>query len=105
MSGSNRKLFWRLLLALMLLVGQAGAQIHAYAHITSDKPADSTGLHTQPCNDCLSFAPLQSAVGASPAVVPVDPDAATPFPGQLAGPVFTQLRVAGFRSRAPPTHL
>ncbi len=102
MSRVNRKIMWRLLLALMLLVGQAGAQIHGYAHLTSDQPVDRGQLDTQPCGECLSFAPLTSAVGASPSLPPVDPDAATPVPGQIAGPVVTQIRVYGFRSRAPP---
>jgi hypothetical protein len=103
-SGTNRKILWRLLLAALLLVGQAGAQLHAYAHVASGQ-IDPAGLDNQPCTDCLSFAPLHSAVGASPCVPPVDPDAATPFPGQVAGPVVVEVRVHGFRSRAPPTRL
>ncbi len=103
MSRLNRKIAWRLVLALALMVGQAGAQVHAYAHLASDsRPVAPAGLHTQPCNQCLSFAPLLSAVGPASNVLSFDwGEALTPVrPIAVASRV--QPRLHGFQSRAPP---
>jgi len=102
MQPSRRKLALRLLLAALLLVGQFGAQVHAYAHATNPAPVDPSSLHTQACNLCSSFAPLLSAVGSSACAFVVD--AGGEVRAQRAhGPLaLLQRPVLAFRSRAPP---
>jgi len=50
-----------------LLFAQLGLTVHASTHLKADPHATPT--KTQLCGECLSFAPLQNAVGAAPAVV------------------------------------
>ena len=91
------------LLSLALLLGQLGAEAHAYSHLLND--ADGLPSTTQNCRACLSNAPLLSAVGSSPAAfvvarlegeafVPSDPVHAAQGPALRA-----------FQSRAPPAIL
>ena len=55
------------LLAFALLFAQFGLTVHASTHLKADPHAGPT--KTQLCGECLSFAPLQNAVGSAPAVV------------------------------------
>lgn len=88
---------------MALLVGQLGAEAHAYSHLSDD----SKGLPgtSQSCRACLSFAPVQAAVGGSPAVLVVAPCAA-----EFSAPLDEILvpnspSHRAFQSRAPPVLL
>lgn len=91
------------LLSLALLLGQLGAEAHAYSHLLDE--TDGLPSTTQNCRACLSGAPLLSAVGSSPttfivarceaeAFVPLDPIVVARGPAHRA-----------FQSRAPPALL
>jgi hypothetical protein len=88
------------LLSLALFMAQWGMLAHASTHLKSDPHA--VPAKTQVCADCLSFAPMQNAVGNAPAlllgvqhsfhrVLDVDATAAVP-----------PRAFDAFRSRAPP---
>jgi hypothetical protein len=94
----NRNL-WAYLLSLALILAQWGMAAHASTHL-----ADPHGVpvKAQFCGECLSFAPLQNAVGGAPMLVlarkpPVhlilDADAVASVPPRAFD---------AFRSRAPP---
>jgi len=96
----------RLLLALVLLLGQASAQVHAYSHLDSTSgPVDPTGLHTQLCSHCLSSAALLSAVGSSNHLVVPAFGQEVRISSLLAVAPFAQPCQHGFQSRAPPVFL
>jgi len=88
------------ILSLALLVGQLGAEAHAYSHLsdaTKSRPDAAQG-----CRTCLSFAPVHSAVGGSLVEFVVTQCALESFL-----PVDQILIPAGrsrpaFQSRAPP---
>jgi hypothetical protein len=88
------------LLSLALLIGQLGAEAHAYSHLSDD----SKGLPgtSQSCRACLSFAPVQAAVGGSPTVLVMAPCVAESFAplDEILVPNSTSRRA--FQSRAPP---
>lgn len=90
-------------LSLALLVGQFGAEAHAYSHLADD----SKGLPgaSQSCRACLSFAPVQAAVGGSPAVLVMAPCVAESFAplDEILVPDSPSRRA--FQSRAPPVLL
>lgn len=90
-------------LSLALLFGQLGAEAHAYSHLSDD----SKGLPgtSQSCRACLSFAPVQAAVGGSPAVLAVAPCAVELFTplDEILVPDGPSHRA--FQSRAPPVLL
>jgi hypothetical protein len=91
--------------ALALLIAQFGAVSHSYAHdIAAGAPtAQRSALaNHDPCTDCLAFAPLLAAAGASGSLLSIEPPgrglAARPTAGS---PLESSLSLA-FRSRAPP---
>src|SRR4051812_1227936 len=95
------KLVTHLLLALALLVAQAGAQAHAYSHLQNSAAKSNFGAG-QLCRDCLSFAPVASPGGTPQVVefsVPVNTTEHTLCADVL--PVG-QAPVLHYRSRAPP---
>ena len=90
-------------LSLALLVGQLGAEAHAYSHLSDD----TQGLPetTQSCRACLSFAPLLSAVGGSSSeFLAHDCTAENYFPVDDIRVPESHSRPA-FQSRTPPTLL
>jgi hypothetical protein len=91
------------LLSLALLVGQLGAEAHAYSHLSDD----SKGLPdtAQSCRACLSFAPLASAVGSSASAFIVDHCAAEPFVPLDENLIPTGPSYRAFQPRAPPALL
>lgn len=91
------------ILSLALLIGQLGAEAHAYSHLTDDPQ----GLPdtAQSCRGCLSFAPLLSAVGGSQSVLLVAPCAAATSVSVDAALVPASPHHPAFRSRAPPVLL
>ncbi|HTU66019.1 MAG TPA: hypothetical protein VMF52_08725 [Steroidobacteraceae bacterium] len=91
------------LLSLAFLLAQFGMLAHASSHLKADPHGAPT--KSQLCGECLSFAPLQNAVGSAPTVVlavkpPVhrllDVDAVATVPPR---------EFDAFRSRAPPISL
>ena len=91
------------LLSLALLIGQLGAEAHAYSHLLDD--TDGLPSTTQNCRACLSGAPLLSAVGSSPTAFVVARSETETFlplePALVAqGPAHR-----AFQSRAPPALL
>jgi hypothetical protein len=91
----------RVLLVLALLIARGGAVTHAYAHLANDP----TNLPTQTCDECLSFAPLLSAVGStSNAILIEHRDADSPV-SLAAARIACVSRPAPFQSRAPPSLL
>jgi len=94
----NRRWFVHLL-SLGLLFAQLGMVVHASSHLNPDPHATPT--QTQLCDECVSFASMQNAVGCTPAVlaVVVSHDRALESDAYSSTPhdAFT-----AFRSRAPP---
>ncbi len=91
------------LLSLALLIGQLGAETHAYTHLLDD--TDGLPSTAQNCRACLSGAPLLSAVGSSPAsfiVARCEAEAYRPLDSVVVaqGPARR-----AFQSRAPPALL
>lgn len=98
----NRNLFVHLL-SLALLIAQLGMVAHASTHLRSDPHGAPS--KAQVCGECLSFAPLQNAVGAAPAVVvAVKPPANRIYELEAVATVPPRAFDA-FRSRAPPISL
>ncbi len=103
MLNSRRSSLIARVLSLALLVGQLGAEAHAYSHLSDD----SKGLPdtAQSCRACLSFAPLQSAVGSSTSVFVVHQCETDSFV------LVDAIRIPGspshraFQARAPPALL
>lgn len=91
------------LLSLALVLGQLGAEAHAYSHLSDA----SKGLPdtAQSCRACLSFAPLHSAVGGSLSEFVVDQCSADTFVplDEILIPHSPSRRA--FQSRAPPALL
>jgi len=90
-------------LSLALLIGQLGAEAHAYSHLVDDPH----GLPdtAQSCRACLSFAPLLSAVGGSHSVLVLNQGVTgTCVPiAEVLIPHSPSHRA--FQSRAPPAPL
>ena len=91
------------LLSLALLLGQLGAEAHAYSHLFDE--TDGLPSTTQNCRACLSGAPLLSAVGCSPTAFVLarsEGDSFLPLEPALVaqGPAHR-----AFQSRAPPALL
>ena len=89
---------------LLLLLGQAGAQWHSYAHgeAGAHEIQGQSGLASHGvCGDCLSFSPAVGRRYAGRAPAPsIRTLASTPC-AWLASLLVTDLSLA-FRSRAPP---
>jgi hypothetical protein len=86
-----------MLLALALVLAQTGAVMHGYSHLRASSPASS---HS--CPDCLSFAPLLAAAGATSHSLSVAPaQSGTTYRIPVA-PLSGQSPQHAFRSRAPP---
>jgi hypothetical protein len=91
-----------LLLALIVLVAQFGAQAHAYTHLAKNTDPAQNSAHRTPCVECSAFAPLLAAVSgvAYPAIaVVVEPPA---IAATLAAGIHRAAACTAYRSRAPP---
>jgi hypothetical protein len=91
-----------LILAIVVLVAQLGAQAHAYSHLARSPDPIQRSAHTTPCVECSAFAPLLSAV--SGASFPVVIAAAEPptIAVSIAAGVHSAAPSIAYRSRAPP---
>ncbi len=99
---SQRHACLSLLLALIVLVAQFGAQAHAYTHLAKNTEPTQNSAHRTPCVECSAFAPLLAAVsGVSyPTVAAVvDPPA---IAATLAAGIHRAAPCTAYRSRAPP---
>ena len=87
-------------LSLAMLFAQLGMVVHASTHLNTDPHAAPT--QSKLCGECVSFASMQNAVGATPIVVfavTISPDAA---PESDAFSQVPRRAFSAFRSRAPP---
>ena len=99
---TERHAGWSIVLALIVLIAQLGAQAHAYVHLAS--ATDPSQLHARPapCIECNAFAPLLAAVsGVSFPAVPAVVDRATVSP-RFALLMRHAAHCSAYRSRAPP---
>jgi hypothetical protein len=99
---SRRNACLSLLLALIVLVAQFGAQAHAYTHLAKSPDTMQRGAHPAPCVECSAFAPLLAAVsGVSyPAITAVvEPPA---IAATLAAGIRRAAPCTAYHSRAPP---
>ena len=88
------------LLSFALLFAQLGLTVHASTHLKADPHASPT--KTQLCGECLSFAPLQNAVGSAPAVVLAIKPTVNRITEVAAVASAPPRAFDAFRSRAPP---
>ena len=101
---------WRsrllLLAAVAMLVGQLGAQAHAYSHSGSPSaPSDQLHTHHDLCQECLAFTPLLAGAGGLDHTMSFA-DAKALWQASSAGASLISLElVLAFRSRAPPSSL
>ena len=91
------------LLALLLLLAQFGAQLHAVAHSGAQTdPPGVPGHHTQLCGECASFAPLLALQGGPIALPGIVPAAVADIAATAAIEPGAVPLLRAFRSRAPP---
>ena len=92
-----------LLAVIALLIGQVGANTHAYAHGATGVGVHQSGpVSHDPCNDCLAYAPLLSATAFPGALPSLEPQVETFDPAVSASSLVDIAPKLGFRSRAPP---
>lgn len=88
------------MLAIALVLAQAGALLHAASH--DGTAQGGTGIHAQLCGQCLSFSTVLAMAG-SPGTALAPPACIGPVP---AGAVLVSLvdhsTPNSFRPRAPP---
>jgi hypothetical protein len=115
---------------MALLIAQLGALSHAYSHDAYGRGAHSHGAHAydgyghnafafddfagaasvhacgagshDPCGDCLAFAPLLSAAGATSALPFTLPQGQNSAGRSAGGSLVDLPPLLAFRSRAPP---
>jgi hypothetical protein len=88
---------------LALLFAQAGAGLHVLKHFGCNAdPAGVPSLHTQPCLECASFAPLASVHGGGVTALAVAALGVDRFTSTLVTATTDHRSYAYFRSRAPP---
>src|SRR3979490_1399020 len=91
-----------LILALIVLVAQFGAQAHAYTHLAKSPDTVQRGPHPAPCVECSAFAPLLptvSGVSYPTVATVVEPPA---IAATLAAGIHRAALCTAYRSRAPP---
>ncbi|HEX2531443.1 MAG TPA: hypothetical protein VHK70_08225 [Burkholderiaceae bacterium] len=100
-----RQTFLHALLALLLLLSQQMGVAHAVSHLAPDdyqeKSQDKRLPNEKPCDQCIAFAHLDSALANPPfGFFAGHADNAAP----IVEPRVTHVRriVVAFRSRAPP---
>jgi hypothetical protein len=99
---SRRRSSWLLWLALLFVLAQAAATVHAVSHLSQELGSRHGGLVHAPCELCLIGA---SIGGAAPAADP--PVALHPVLGHVLapvqpGPLERGAAALAYRSRAPP---
>jgi len=102
-----------MLAVIALLFAQLGALSHAYSHDAPPWPA--AGSHAaspaahppgaighEPCNECLSYAPLLCAAGTPTALPVIDPQGRDPQTRPTSDSLVRLCPALAFRARAPP---
>jgi hypothetical protein len=95
---------------LALVIAQMGATRHAYSHDAAVGSASVGSASMQligavshnPCGDCLAYAPLLSAAGASGSLPLIEPEVRDAVARALPDSLVDGLPFLAFRSRAPP---
>jgi hypothetical protein len=102
------------LAVMALLFAQLGALTHAYAHdiepwAAAGSPVASPAAHPagatghDPCNECLSYAPLLCAAGTPTPLPVIDPQGHGPSARPTSDSLVRIDPALAFRARAPPT--
>jgi hypothetical protein len=99
---SQRHAGLSLILAMIVLVAQLGAQAHAYSHLARNTQPAQNSAHPAPCVECSAFAPLLTAVTGVgfPVVATVVETPA--IAATLAAGIRRAALCTAYRSRAPP---
>ncbi len=101
----NRRLFFHALLALLLLLAQQGAALHALSHLTETVPAhagqEKSLPHSPVCDKCVAYAEIGGGVHSAPLVFHAVGTHFAPPPMARSGHTFQTLRA--YSSRAPPS--
>ncbi len=98
------KLRIALLMAMALLAAQFVAQAHAYSHLRAPPHAASPlEHHSNPCADCLAFAPLLASAGGPDHALLLPLQGVHTAPDAAVKTLTTATATHAFRSRAPPS--
>jgi len=101
----NRRLFFHALLAMLLLLAQQGAALHALSHLTEIVPAhsgqDKNLPHSPVCDKCIAYAEIGGGVHSAPLVFHGVDTHFAPSPAACSEPSSRTLRA--YSSRAPPS--
>jgi len=97
------ELICALLVVVVLTMTQLGATTHGYSHDAAARAKHQTSPSSHnPCDDCLAYAPLLSAVAAPPALPSMKPQGRSAETPPAAGVFLDISSPLAFRSRAPP---
>jgi hypothetical protein len=99
---AKRPAGWTIALALLVLIAQLGAQMHAYTHLAPAPDSFQHRAHPAPCLECSSFAPLLTAVSSvayATAAAVLDHSSED---CKLAVAAHSAAICRAYRSRAPP---
>jgi hypothetical protein len=100
-----RRLLTLLLLATALVLGQQGAALHAFSHLTEGvaSQGEKQALHGGACDQCVAYAGLASALPAADVIPPaLSAGPAAPC-ADAPRPASPELRLS--RARDPPVLL
>jgi hypothetical protein len=89
-----------LVLALALLIAQAGALLHAASHLADGR--EGSGAPTQLCTQCLSYSTIFSMASGTETVVVALALVFALYVSTIVAPLTGQSAARAFRSRAPP---
>ncbi len=96
-----------LIVAMMMLAAQFGAQAHAYSHLHPGT-ASTQQLEShdgKACFECLSFAPLLIGAGTPSQLYIAPPQGVMAAPDATVASLISRPPTLAFQSRAPPaTH-
>lgn len=94
-----------LIVAMVMLAAQFGAQAHAYSHLhPGGASTQQLDLHdSKLCFECLAFAPLLTGAGAPSQPYVVAPQGVTAAPDATVASLISRPPTLAFRSRAPPS--
>jgi hypothetical protein len=96
----TRRPWASLVLALALLIAQAGALLHASSHLADRR--EGSGAPTQLCTQCLAYSTIFSMASGTDTVVVALALVFALYTSTLVAPLAGQPAARAFRSRAPP---
>lgn len=102
----NRRLFFHALLALLLLLAQQGAALHAFSHLTeivsTHSGQDKKSPHSSPaCDKCIAYAEVGGGMHSVPLVFHGVDTHFVQSPLVCSEPSSRMLRA--YSSRGPPS--